>query len=186
MPVRDLMLVDLDAFYVSVERRKDPTLLGKPVIVGGVPGERGVVASASYEARGYGVRAGMPLGQAAALCPKAVFLHGDHAAYEAASAEVMGLLHKFSPRVEPVSMDEAFLDMTGCDRLYLSSQDGALTIRSPDGALGGGPPSRAGTPPYSRGTASLARCSARSAPWPRRCPISRRIGASRAGSRRCS
>src|SRR5437667_9368563 len=137
MPVRDLMLVDLDAFYVSVERRKDPALLAKPVIVGGVPGERGVVASASYEARGYGVRAGMPLGQAAALCPKAVFLHGDHAAYEVASAEVMGLLCKFAPRVEPVSMDEAFLDLTGCERLHFRTTH-------PDGALAGGPASRAG------------------------------------------
>ena len=112
------MRVDLDAFYVSVEQRKDPALAGRPVIVGGVPGERGVVASASYEARAYGVRAGMPLGRAALLCPGAVFLHGDHADYERASTEVMGILREFAPHVEPVSLDEAFLDLTGCDRVH--------------------------------------------------------------------
>ena len=116
--VRDLMLVDLDAFYVGVECRKDPSLVGRPVVVGGVPGERGVVASASYEARAYGVRAGMPLGRAAELCPKAVFLHGDHADYAAASAEVFAVLREFAPRVEPVSLDEAFLDVTGCERVH--------------------------------------------------------------------
>jgi DNA polymerase-4 len=121
---RDLMLVDLDAFYVSVEQRKDPGLLGKPVIVGGVPGERGVVASASYEARAYGVHAGMPLGQAAALCPRAVFLHGDHADYAAASAEVLSILGEFAPRVEPVSLDEAFLDLSGCERLHRVGEPG--------------------------------------------------------------
>src|SRR6187549_1595993 len=99
--VRDLMLVDLDAFYVSVEQRRDPSLKGRPVVVGGGPGDRGVVASASYEARGFGVRAGMPLRRAAALCPKAVFLDGDHADYAAASAEVFAILREFSPRVEP-------------------------------------------------------------------------------------
>jgi DNA polymerase-4 len=121
---RDLMLVDLDAFYVSVEQRKDPGLLGKPVVVGGVPGERGVVASASYEARAYGVHAGMPLGQAAALCPRAVFLHGDHADYAAASAEVLAILGEFAPRVEPVSLDEAFLDLSGCERLHRVGEPG--------------------------------------------------------------
>ena len=77
-----------------------------------------MVASASYEAHGYGIRAGMPLGQAAMLCPKVVVLHGDRADYEAASAEVMALLGTFAPKVEPVSLDEAFLDVTGCDRLH--------------------------------------------------------------------
>ncbi len=122
--VRDLMLVDLDAFYVSVEQRKDPSLVGQAVIVGGVPGERGVVASASYEARAYGVRAGMPLFQAQALCPKAVFLHGDHADYGAASKEVMAILSEFSPAVEPVSLDEAFLDFSGCERLHRVGEPG--------------------------------------------------------------
>ena len=126
------MRVELDAFYVSVERRKDPSLVGRPVVVGPPDGgrsdghgsdrrgsdRRGVVASASSEARGYGVRAGMPLGQAAMLCPKAVFLPGNPADYEAASAEVMELLSAFAPKVEPVSPGEAFLDVTGCDRLH--------------------------------------------------------------------
>ncbi len=129
-PARDLMLVDLDAFYVSVEQRKDPALRGRPVIVGGVPGERGVVASASYEARGYGVRAGMPLAQAAALCPKAVFLHGDHADYEAASKEVMAILREFSPKVEPVSLDEAFLDLSGCERIHFGPDRAAPAART--------------------------------------------------------
>jgi DNA polymerase-4 len=125
------MLVDLDAFYVSVERRKDPSLVGRPVIVGGLPGERGVVACASYEARAYGVHAGMPLFQAAALCPKAstVFLHGDHAAYLEASRRVMEVLGSFTPRVEPLSLDEAFLDLTGLERHHRTWLEAATTIR---------------------------------------------------------
>jgi DNA polymerase-4 len=112
--------VDLDAFFVAVERRRDPSLVGRPVIVGGLPGERGVVACASYEARAHGVRAGMPLHQAALLCPRAstVFLHGEHAAYAQASREVMEILGRFTPQVEPLSLDEALLDMTGCERAH--------------------------------------------------------------------
>jgi DNA polymerase-4 len=110
----DVFLVDLDSFYVSVERVRDPALLGRPVIVGGKPGERGVVACASYEARAAGIRAGMPLFHAAALAPRGtVFLHGDHPAYMDASRRVMTLLERFSPRVEPVSLDEAYLDRAG-------------------------------------------------------------------------
>ncbi|MDJ0975323.1 MAG: DNA polymerase IV [Planctomycetota bacterium] len=116
-PARDLMLVDLDAFYVSVERARDPALVGRPVIVGGKPSERGVVACASYEARQHGARAGMPLFQAARCCPRdTVFLHGDHRAYVEASRQVMQILGRFTPRVEPLSLDEAYLDLTGCER----------------------------------------------------------------------
>ena len=115
---RDLMLVDLDCFYASVERVRDPALRGRPVIVGGLPHERGVVACASYEARRYGVHAGMPLFQAERRCPRqqTVFLRGDHAAYLEASRRVMEVLERFTPQVEPLSLDEAFLDMRGCER----------------------------------------------------------------------
>ena len=118
---RDLMLVDLDCFYVSVERVRNSSLCGRPVIVGGVPGERGVVASASYEARAFGVHAGMPLFEAQRRCPKdTIYLHGDHAAYLAASRAVMEVLGRFSPQVEPLSLDEAFLDLGGCERHHRS------------------------------------------------------------------
>ena len=120
-PPRDLFLVDLDTFYVSVERVRDPSLVGRPVIVGGQPGERGVVACASYEARAYGAHAGMPLGRAASLCPPGtVFLHGDHAAYTSASKQVFSILERFTPSIEPLSLDEALLDLTGCDRHHRS------------------------------------------------------------------
>lgn len=126
---RDLMLVDLDCFYVAVERCRDPSLIGRPVIVGGVPGERGVVASASYEARAFGVRAGMPLFEAERRCPDdTVFLHGDHAAYMEASRAVLGVLERFTPRVEPLSPDEAFLDLGGCERHHASWLDAATNV----------------------------------------------------------
>lgn len=126
---RDLMLVDLDCFYVAVERRRDPSLVGRPVIVGGVPGERGVVASASYEARAFGVRAGMPLFEAERRCPKdTVFLHGDHAAYLEASRAVLQVLERFTPRVEPLSPDEALLDLGGCERHHTSWLDAGTSV----------------------------------------------------------
>lgn len=128
-PSRDILLVDLDTFYVSVERVRDPSLVGRVVIVGGRPGERGVVACASYEARAYGVHAGMPLFQAASLLPRdAVFLPGDHTSYAEASKTVMEILHRFSPQVEAVSLDEAYLDLTGCERHHRSWRDAATKI----------------------------------------------------------
>jgi DNA polymerase-4 len=127
---RDLMLVDLDCFYVSVERVRDPALRGRIVVVGGSANERGVVACASYEARAYGVRAGTPLFQAAQALPRreAVFLHGDHAAYLEASAQVMEILGRFTPQVEPLSLDEAFLDLSGLERHHPSWLAAAETI----------------------------------------------------------
>jgi len=104
------MHLDLDAFFAAVEQRDKPSLRGKPVIVGGL-GQRGVVSTASYEARAYGVRSAMPMHEARRLCPHAAFLAGRFGAYRAASGVVMGLLRELSPLVEPLSLDEAFVDL---------------------------------------------------------------------------
>jgi len=104
--------VDLDAFFVSVEQALDPTLKGKTVIVGG-HSPRGVVSSASYEARSYGIRAGMPLTQAHRLCPQAIFLQGEFSRYYQASQRFMDILKDMTPDVEPLGLDEAYLDVSG-------------------------------------------------------------------------
>ncbi len=110
--------VDMDAFFVSVEELFDPSLRGKAVVVGGQRHERGVVSAASYEARKFGVHSAMPLRTAAKLCPQAIFVDGHPDRYRACSEKVHKVLTSFSPQVEMVSIDEAYLDMTGTQRLH--------------------------------------------------------------------
>ena len=113
-----ILHVDMDAFFVSVELLDRPDLRGKPVVVGGRPDQRGVVSAASYEARKYGIHSAMPLRTASRLCPHAVFLDGHHEKYSQWSDRVASILARFSPIVEMVSIDEAYLDLSGTERLH--------------------------------------------------------------------
>jgi DNA polymerase-4 len=115
---RVIFHVDMDAFFVSVEELFDPSLKGKPVVVGGQRDERGVVSAASYAARKFGVHSAMPLRTAAKLCPDAIFVNGHPERYREYSGRAFEVLKKFSPKVEMASIDEAYLDMTGTDRLH--------------------------------------------------------------------
>jgi DNA polymerase-4 len=116
--IRTVFHVDMDAFFVSVEELFDPSLKGKPVVVGGQRDERGVVSAASYEARKFGVHSAMPLRTAAKLCPQAVFVNGHPDRYREYSEKAHAVLTQFSPQVEMVSIDEAYLDLTGTERLH--------------------------------------------------------------------
>ncbi len=110
--------VDMDAFFVSVERMDDPALEDRPVVVGGSLGPRGVVSAASYEARAFGVHSAMPMARARALCPQAAYIQANHRKYAAASRRVMETLGSFTPAVQAVSVDEAYLDLSGTGRLH--------------------------------------------------------------------
>jgi DNA polymerase IV len=116
--MKTIFHIDMDAFFVSVEELIDPTLKGKPVVVGGKGTDRGVVSAASYEARKYGVHSAMPLRTAAQLCPHAIFLDGHMHLYREYSDKVEEVLRSFSPLVDMASIDEAYMDMTGCERLF--------------------------------------------------------------------
>lgn len=117
-PERTIFHVDMDAFFVSVEELYDPSLKNKAVVVGGAADERGVVAAASYEARKFGVHSAMPLRTAAKLCPHAIFVDGHPSRYRDYSEKVYKILNSFSPKLDMVSIDEAYVDMTGTERLH--------------------------------------------------------------------
>ena len=124
-PIPQIAHVDMDAFFVSVEELENPSLKGKAVVVGADPDGRGVVSAASYEARKFGVHSAMPIRTAKKLCPHAIFLRGQHRKYGEYSHKIYDIFEEFTPVVEMVSIDEAYLDFTGCERLHGSAFCGA-------------------------------------------------------------
>jgi DNA polymerase-4 len=127
---RSIIHLDLDAFFVAVERLDNAGLIGLPVIVGGRPEVRGVVASASYEARAFGIHSAMPSAQALRLCPQAILISGHRARYGEMSRRVMTILADYTPLLEPISIDEAFLDVTGTEEHYGPPGDLASAIQA--------------------------------------------------------
>jgi DNA polymerase-4 len=115
---RKIIHIDMDAFYASVEQHDNPALKGFPVIVGGDPARRGVVSAASYEARAYGVHSAMPSSQARRLCPQGFFLPVRMHRYQEVSDWIFQILREYTPLIEPLSLDESFLDVTGCEKLF--------------------------------------------------------------------
>src|SRR6056297_353251 len=121
---------DMDAFFAAVEQRENPELKGKAVIIGGVNlSNRGVVSTASYKAREYGVHSAMPIAQARKLCPDGIYLPARHDLYQEVSRKILSILGKYTPLVEKISIDEAFLDIKGCERLYGSPVEIAKKIK---------------------------------------------------------
>jgi DNA polymerase IV len=128
-PARVILHVDMDAFYASVEQRDDPALRGRPVLVGGREG-RGVVCAASYEARRFGCRSAMPMAQAMRLCPQAAVVKPDFAKYTAASQAIRAIFGRYSPEIEPLALDEAFIDVTASLALFGSGRRIGEEIRA--------------------------------------------------------
>ncbi len=126
---RKIIHIDMDAFYASVEQRDDPSLIGLPVVVGGSPRGRGVVAAASYEARKFGIRSAMPARQALKLCPDTVFVKPRFDVYQSVSQQVQAIFREYTPLVEPLSLDEAYLDVTDCTLFDGSATRIAQAIR---------------------------------------------------------
>ena len=129
MSDRTIIHIDLDSFFVSVERVLNLDLEGKPVVVGGRLGRRGVVATASYEAREYGLHSAMPLVTAVRLCPHAVFIEGNYTQYREYSYKFMAILNDFSPFIEPAGIDEAYLDVTGFQSLHGTVREMAINMK---------------------------------------------------------
>lgn len=127
---RTILHIDMDAFYASVEVKDNPALAGKPVLVGAPPQARGVVAACSYEARKFGVHSAMPMSKALRLCPDAILLPVRMSRYIEISRQIHQIFHKYTPDVEPVSVDEAFLDVTGCIGLFGSGEQIGRRIKT--------------------------------------------------------
>ena len=128
-PVRRILHCDMDCFYAAVHMRDDPSLRGRPVVIGGSPEGRGVVAAASYEARAYGIRSATPAARAVRLCPQAVFIKPDFARYREESRRVFAIFRDFTDVVQPVSIDEAYLDVSDCLEAWGSATAVAKAIR---------------------------------------------------------
>ncbi len=126
---RKILHVDMDAFYASIEIRDNPALRDKPVIVGGAPERRGVVSAASYAARKFGVHSAMPMAQALRLCPQAVCIFPRLSVYAEVSQQIRDIFARYTPQIEPLSLDEAFLDVTACERLFSGTQTIARAIK---------------------------------------------------------
>ncbi len=131
--VRYIVHVDMDAFFAAIEQRDDPSLRGRPVVVGADPTGgrgRGVVAACSYEARPFGIRSAMPISEAYRRCPQAVYLRGDHEKYERESEKIFAILERFTPDIEPISIDEGFLDITASSHLFGTPEETCRRIKA--------------------------------------------------------